>query len=120
MNNSLVTRTGNLPVLSVAPGDVGAVMQTLQSLAASYRDVSIVNAHEATQRVAIREQARVLIEQFHAETDRYRINRTCKTTVQLEFIRTLNDVLCTKDMLDERHFQILKETMECVFADSNL
>ena len=74
MNTTLVTRAGNLPALPMNPGDVGAVMQTLQSLAASYRDVSIANAREATQRVAIREQARVLIEQFHEETERYRVD----------------------------------------------
>lgn len=117
MNTALVTRTGNLPSLPMNPGDVGAVMQTLQSLAASYRDVSIANAREATQRVAIREQARVLIEQFHEETERYRVDRTCKTSVQLEFIRALNDILCTKDMLDERTFQLLESTMERMFTD---
>ena len=119
MNNTLLT-AGNMPAISVTPGDVTAVMQTLQSLATSYRDISIANARETTQRIAIREEAKVLIQQFHEETERYRINRTCQTTMQLEFIRKLNEILCAKDMLDENMCQLLMATMEHVFPNFGL
>ena len=119
MKNTLIS-AGNMPALSVAPGDVTSVMQTLQSLATNYRDISIANARETTQRIAIREQAKVLIQQFHEETERYRINRTCQTMTQLEFIRTLNDILRSKDMLDENTYQLLIKTMEYVFPNFHL
>ena len=120
MNNTLVNYAGNLPALQIVSGDVKTVMQTLQTLSVCYRDISIANAQETTQRVAIREQAKVLISKFHEETERYRIDRTCQTTTQLEFIRALNEVLCAKDMLDENTYKLLIATMERVFPSFHL
>lgn len=78
----------------------------------SYKEYKIAQSIEVTKRTAYREQAKIAIRQLEEDTRKYISRSQDQKEIAFKYIDTLNNVLQSRDLLDESTYKICQSLIE--------
>lgn len=78
----------------------------------AYKEYKITQSIEATKRTAYREQAKIAIRQLEEDTRRYITRSHDQKEIAFRYIDTLNNLLQSRDLLDENTYMICQSLIE--------